>query len=108
MDEETATLWWAGKEFRRDQTVRDRVGRNEKTKVVARLQRPGAGPPAREPVIGPDERRAMMAFYHKKQQEMKEAAENDEDDYLESEWANPRELKSSLLGTKQIQWKPGR
>ncbi|CAE7943591.1 cfap298-a, partial [Symbiodinium sp. KB8] len=33
LDAETATLWWAGKEFHRDQTVGDRVGRNEKTKI---------------------------------------------------------------------------
>ncbi len=38
------------------------------------------------------------------QEEAKRAAENDEDTYLQSEWADPRALKSSLLGTKDIRW----
>jgi hypothetical protein len=48
---ETATLWMAGKEFFRDQLVRDRVGKNEKTKVICKLSKAGSGPPAREPAI---------------------------------------------------------
>ena len=51
IDPETATLWWAGKEFFRDQLVRDRVGKNEKTKIMVKLTKGGSGPPAREPVI---------------------------------------------------------
>ena len=86
----------------------DRVGRNEKTKVVARLQKRGGGAPAREPAISEEERRAMMAFYYKKQEEAKRAAENDEDTYLQSDWANPKALKSSLIGASSISWGPGR
>lgn len=89
------------------QTVGDRVGRNEKTKVVAKLQKRGGGPPAREAAISEDERRAMMAFYYKKQEEMKALAENDEDDFMHSAWANPKALKSQLLGTGNINWRPG-
>ncbi len=49
------------------QTVGDRVGKNEKTKVTARLQKKGGGAPVREAAISEDERRAMMAHYYKKQ-----------------------------------------
>ena len=38
---------WAGKEFFRDQKVGDRVGRNEKTKIIVKLQKPGSGPPVK-------------------------------------------------------------
>ncbi len=38
------------------------------------------------------------------QEDAKRAAENDEDTYLESAWANPKALKSSLLGTRDIRW----
>jgi hypothetical protein len=47
--------------------VGDRLGWNEKTKVVAKLQRPGSGPPAREPSVSEEERKAMMAHYFKRQ-----------------------------------------
>jgi len=102
LEPDTATLWCAGREFRRDQTVADRLGRNEKTKVVAKLQKPGAGAPAREPVVNEDERKSMMAHYFKKQEEMKKLAEADDDDYLNSSWADPRALKRSLQGQPSV------
>lgn len=105
MDPNTATLWWAGKEFFRDQTVGDRVGRNEKTKIIARLQRSGGGAPVREAAVSEEERKNMMAWYFKKQEEEKALAENDEDSYLNSSWANPKALKSELLGTSSVSWK---
>jgi cilia- and flagella-associated protein 298 len=43
--------------------VSDRVGSNEKTKVVVRLQPKAGGPPVREPAVSEDERKAMMAWY---------------------------------------------
>lgn len=77
LDEDTAGLWMAGKEFRRDQgqTVGDRVGKNEKTRIMCKLQKPGAGPPGREPGVSEEERKAMMAFYFKRQEELKRLAE---------------------------------
>jgi cilia- and flagella-associated protein 298 len=107
LEPDTTELWWAGKEFLRDGVVKDRVGTNEKTKVVARLQKRGSGPPVREAAVSEEERRAMMAFYYKKQEEAKRLAENDEDAYLASQWADPKALKSSLLGTSGISWGPG-
>jgi len=107
-DPATATLWWAGKEFFRDATVGDRVGRNEKTKVIARLQRPNGGPPVREPAVSEAERAAMMAMYFKKQEEAKALAENDDDAYHGARWADPKALKRELLGATSIGWRgPG-
>ena len=34
-----------------------------------------------------------MHFYYKKQEESKKLEENNEDNYLDSEWANPLNLK---------------
>merc|ERR1719446_710916 len=99
LEPDTATLWCAGREFRRDQTVGDRLGKNEKTKVVAKLQKPGGGAPAREPVVKEEERKAMMAHYFKRQEDLKQLAEANDDDYLTSSWADPRALKKSLTGT---------
>ena len=86
-DPATASLWWAGKEFFRDQTVGERVGRNEKTKVVARLQAAAGGAPMREPAVSEEERKAMMAWYFKKQEEEKKLVEDDDDGHLSAKWA---------------------
>ena len=102
LDPATAQLWWAGKEFFRDQCMAERVGKNEKTKIVVRLQKQGGGAPQREPAVSEDERKAMMAHYFKKQEEMKKMAEADDDDYLNSTWANPAALKNNLRGTSDI------
>lgn len=102
LDPNTAELWAASRNFDRSQTVGDRLGRNEKTKVVAKLQKPGAGPPGREPAVSEDERKAMMAFYFKKQEEMKALAESNEDEYLHSSWADPKQLQKSLRGVGSI------
>ena len=74
----------AGKEFERGLLISDRLGRNEKTKVVAKLQRTGDGPPTRESIVREDERNAMLEHYHKRQEELKKLAENDEDEYMDS------------------------
>lgn len=100
--EDHAELWWAGKQFFRDQYVRDLVGKNEKTKVIVKLQRKGGGMPSREPAVSEDERKAMMAFYFKKQEEMKKVADDDAEDYMASSWADPKSLKNSLRGTNNI------
>lgn len=71
LEEDTAQLWWAGKQLDRTKLLRDFVGRNEKTKIVAKLQKKGQGAPAREAVFSAQEQKAMMALAHKKQEEMK-------------------------------------
>lgn len=83
------------------------MGKNEKTKVVARLQKRGGGAPVREPAVSEEERKAMLAFYFKKQEEEKKLAEDADDSYLAAHWADPRALKAGLLGTGGIAWKPG-
>ena len=36
---EKASLWWAGKELQRGKKLLDFVGKNEKTKVIVKLQK---------------------------------------------------------------------
>lgn len=102
LDPETAELWVASRVFDRSQKVKDRLGKNEKTKVIAKLQRPGAGAPGREAAVSEDEKKAMMAFYFKKQEEMKALAESSEDEYLNSVWADPKQLQNSMRGIGNI------
>ena len=61
----TGSLWWAGKELQRGKKLSDFVGRNEKTKITAKLQRKGASAPAREPVFNEEEKKKLMANAYK-------------------------------------------
>ncbi len=102
LDAEDAQLWVAGKEFVKGETVGDRLGKNEKTKVIAKLQKSGSGAPAREPAVSEEERKAMMAHYFKKQEELKKLAEQNDDDYLGASWADPKNMKKNLQGVGDI------
>ena len=41
-------------------------------------------------------------FYFKRQEEMKKLALADEDDYLNSSWADPKGMKKSLQGLNDV------
>ena len=97
-----ASLWSCGKEFERGTLVSDRLGKNEKTKVIAKLAARGAGAPARESIVSEKAREAMQAFYFKRQEELKELAKADEDDYLNSAWADPKGMKRNLQGLNDV------
>jgi len=106
IDEPLAELWWAGKHLQREKILSDYIGKNEKTKIVVKIQKRGAGAPQREPVISEAQQKEMMIYYHRKQEEAKKLAEQEEDDdYLNSPWANPNNLKQTLQGTHQIGFK---
>jgi len=105
---ENTAMWWAGKEFPRGKLISDRVGRNEKTKIVVKLTKKGGGAPAREPVVSESERKAMMAHYFKKQEEMKKLAEDDDDNYEGANWADPKAMKRNLMGQGNgVSFRPG-
>jgi len=106
LDPEVAVLWWANKELQREKTMAEYVGRNEKTKIIGKLQKAGSTAPMREPLVTKEEQQEMIAYYHKKEQEMKKLAAEDEDAYLNSAWANPKNLKNSFTGVGDISWKP--
>ena len=50
----------------------------------------------------------MLSYYHKKQEEMKVLENDNEDQYMNSAWANNKNLKASLHGQGEIKWKGGR
>mmetsp|Transcript_40772 Transcript_40772/g.130108 ORF Transcript_40772/g.130108 Transcript_40772/m.130108 type:complete len:133 (+) Transcript_40772:3-401(+) len=95
-------LWWAGKQMMPENKLSAHLGKNEKTKVVAKLQKKGGGAPAREAPISADEQKAMMQWYHKKQEEQKKLVENEEDDYTNSSWANSNSLKQHFSGVGNV------
>ncbi|KAJ3336317.1 hypothetical protein HDU93_003093 [Gonapodya sp. JEL0774] len=112
LDPKTCTLWWAGKELTRDKKLSDYVGRNEKTTAIVKLQKGGQGPPVRESPIDEAAQKQMMAYYFKKQEEhkfirLKKLLENADDDYVNSQWADPKALKRSFVGAGAgVSWRP--
>ncbi|TPX53932.1 hypothetical protein PhCBS80983_g06108 [Powellomyces hirtus] len=104
-DPMTASIWWAGKELQRDKKVMDYVGKNDKTKIIAKIQKKGQGAPLREAPLNEQTQKDMMAFYYRKQEEHKKLVENDEDDYINSSWANTKGLKSAFTGIGDVSWK---
>ena len=65
------TIWFSGKELQRGKVLSDFVGKNEKTKVIVKVQKKGNSAPARERVVSEDQQKEMMAYYYRKQQELK-------------------------------------
>ena len=70
-DPDTVSLWWANKDLQRNSPLSTFVGKNEKTKIVTKLQKKGNGPPVRDSAIDKDTEKALMAHYYKKQQQEK-------------------------------------
>jgi len=108
LDHMQTNLWWAGKELQPGEVLEKYVGRNEKTKIVAKLCPKSAGAPAREPRIDENTHKAMLSHYYKKQEEQKKLQADEDDSYLDAEWANPKALKGALVGGgRPVSWKAG-
>lgn len=106
IDEGSAQLWWAGKELQRGKKLQDYIGKNEKTKLVCKLQKKGQGPPGREPVFNEEQKKQMMAYAYRKQEELKKLETDEDNSYLNSGWADPQALKRQFHGVGNVKWRP--
>ncbi|NP_001086851.1 cilia- and flagella-associated protein 298-A [Xenopus laevis] len=106
IEEPESQLWWAGKELHRKQKLSDYVGKNEKTKIIVKIQKRGQGAPGREPVISQEEQKKLMMHYYRRQEEFKKLEEDEDISYLNAEWADSNSLKRQFQGVKDIKWKP--
>ncbi|XP_067648128.1 cilia- and flagella-associated protein 298 [Eurosta solidaginis] len=66
-----AQLWFAGKQVLPEKKLYEYVGKNDKTKVVVKLNKHGDGPPGREAVLTEEIRKRMMADAFRRQEELK-------------------------------------
>jgi len=103
-----ATIWWAGKQFQEGKKLQDYIGKNEKTKVTVKLQKKGSGPPQREQVVSEEQRKQMMLQAYRRQEDLKKLDEADNDDYLNSRWADNKSLQRQFQGLNNISWRPGK
>lgn len=104
--EEECQLWWAAKEMQRGKKLQDYVGKNEKTKLVVKIQKKGQGAPGREPLITEEQHKQMMLHYHRRQEELKKLEEVDDDSFLDSDWSDRQALKRQFQGLTNIKWGP--
>ena len=106
-DPETCTLWFCGKELPRDKKLMDTksIGRNDKTQIIAKIGRKGAGAPPREEPVSEADQKRLMAYYYKKQEEHKKLAEDEDLNYVNSGWANTKSLHTQLHGISGLSWK---
>ena len=75
-------MWFAGKELYPEKTIESYVGKNEKTKIIVKLNKKGFGAPVREPLIQQKEYTNMLSYYKKREKEMKKLDEDNDDAYL--------------------------
>lgn len=106
IEEKDISMWWAQKEFLRGKILQDYVGKNEKTKIVTKIQKRGGGAPSREPVVTEEEQKKMMAYYYRKQEDWKKLEKDAEDAYLDQEWADSGALKRQFQGLTNIKMGP--
>ncbi|KAM6986100.1 cilia- and flagella-associated protein 298 [Aplochiton taeniatus] len=104
--EEEAQLWWAAKELQRDKKLQDYIGKNEKTKIVVKIQKRGQGAPAREPLVTEEQQKQMMMHYYRRQEELKKLEGVDDDSHLQSDWSDRQALKRQFQGLNNIKWGP--
>lgn len=45
--DERASVWWAGKELDKDKAIAEYVGKNEKSKIIVKVQKWGGQQPLR-------------------------------------------------------------
>jgi hypothetical protein len=102
-------LWWAGKPICTSASMKslsDYIGTNDKTKLIVSIHPKSSPPPVRHGRIDTETYKNILSYYQKRSETSRQL-ENDEDDsYLVSDWADSRQLKHSLSGTRNsIQWR---
>jgi hypothetical protein len=103
-----AQLWFAGKQMLPDRKLAEFIGKNEKCKVIVKLQKSGEGAPSREPVINEAERKQMMAHAYRRQEELKRLENDDDINYLNSAWSSGGSLKNQMQGINDIKFRLGK
>ncbi len=101
----TAQLWFAGHQMYPDKHLFDYLGHNDKSKVVIKLAKNGEGAPGREPVLTEQERKHLMAMQYRRQEELKNLEKDEDDQYLNSKWADSSDLKRQLHGLDKVDFR---
>lgn len=102
-----AVLWFAGHEMLGDKLLMDYVGRNDKCKVIVKLAKMGEGAPGREAVLSEEARKQLMLQQYRRQEELKQLDEDDDDQYLNANWADNTNFKNQVHGVQNVKFRYG-
>lgn len=105
-DPKTCQLWWARKSLLRGKPVSEFLGNNERVTAVAKLTDAKSGPPPKDMSMSQDAQIKLMSKLHKQAEEYKKMEKDDDDSYLDSQWANPHTLKNQFQGIQDLDFKP--
>lgn len=100
-------LWFAGHQLLVERKLNDYLGPNEKCKVILKIVKSGEGAPGREPIFNEEAHKQIMLQQYRRQEELKRLEEDDDDSYLDSKWADDRNLKQQLHGMQNIKFRFG-
>lgn len=101
-------LWFAGRQMLNDKLLCNYLGENEKCKVIVKIVKHGEGAPGREPIFDEEARKQIMLQQYRRQEELKNLEEDDDDSYLNSKWADNTNLKQQLHGIQNIGFRFGK
>lgn len=101
-------LWFAGRQLLPENRLNNYLGNNEKCKVILKIVKHGEGAPGREPIFTEEARKQIMLQQYRRQEELKRLAEDDDDSYLNSNWADGTNLKQQLHGIQNINFQYGK
>lgn len=65
-------------------TIADYIGKNEKSKIIVKVQKWGGQQPLREPPVDAETYQKMVKFYYKKVEETKEIEKNSVESHYET------------------------
>ena len=102
---DVSSMWIVGKELQKGKSLSDYFGKNEKQKFVVKVQKKGTGAPVREPLVDAESHKKMLQMYYKKEEEAKKLQEDNDDAYLNANWADSKQLKNQLQGTGGVKWR---
>merc|ERR1712071_677151 len=77
LKDESSALWFAGKEMKPEKPLSEYVGKNEKTKVIVKLQKKSSGPPPREGRMSEEQEKQMLLDSFKRHQELQRERESE-------------------------------
>ncbi|XP_054718588.1 cilia- and flagella-associated protein 298-like [Uloborus diversus] len=98
-------LWCCNKQLEANKILSDYIGKNEKSKLIVKLQKKGLGAPAREPALTEQQRKDLMLAEHRRREELKKLEMDDDDSHLDSQWADNDQLKKCFHGLSKIKFK---
>ena len=106
LDPDEVVLWFANKELKAGNKLKDHLGKHEKTKVVVKQSTRAKGQPSTEPSWSPETMKKLQFESFKRMEEIRKLERDDDDSYLNSNWADQGQLKRRFNGLNNISWKP--